>query len=125
VRILIVDDSKAVHAFLEKCFENKGIQITHAYHGGEGIEILCRTQDFDLIMLDWEMPEVDGPTFFDRISEAGVKVPVLMMTTKNEPDDILFMLTKGAREYMLKPFTADIVFEKLAFVTGFEVKDAA
>jgi DNA-binding response OmpR family regulator len=125
MRVLIVDDSKAVHAFLQSCFEGKGIQVTHAYHGGEGLEILCKRQDFDLIMLDWEMPEVNGPTFFDRIAEAGVKVPVLMMTTKNEPDDILFMLTKGAKEYMLKPFTADILFEKIAFVTGFEVKDAA
>ncbi|RYZ99429.1 MAG: response regulator, partial [Proteobacteria bacterium] len=124
-KVLIVDDSKAVHAFLDNCFAKKEITATHVYHGGEALELLCQTQDFDLILLDWEMPVVDGPALFDRLADAGVNIPILMMTTKNEPDDIMFMLTKGAREYMLKPFTADILFEKMGFVLGVEVADAA
>ena len=125
MKILIIDDSKAVHAFLDRCFVGREVSPTHVNHGGEALELLQKQSDFDLILLDWEMPVVDGPTTFDRIVEMGLHIPVLMMTTKNEPDDILFMLTKGARDYMLKPFTADILLEKIEMVLGREVKNAA
>ena len=124
MKILIVDDSKAVHAFLERCFTGRRAELTHTYNGREALATLEKRRDFDLILLDWEMPEVDGPTTFDRLTAMGITIPVLMMTTKNEPEDMLFMLGKGARDYMLKPFTTDILLEKIEMVLGRGVENA-
>ena len=125
--ILIVDDSKAVHAFITATLKKTNLVITHAYNGKEAVDILAAKTagPFDLIMLDWEMPILTGPEAFAQMKELKVSTPVLMMTTKNHPDDILKMVSEGVREYMLKPFTSDILFEKMEFCMGKEVERVA
>jgi len=73
---------------------------------------------FDLILLDWEMPVKDGPTTFKELKTMGLKTPVFMLTSKNNPSDIIQMLEEGVTEYMMKPFTADIVREKITMTLG-------
>ena len=118
MKILVVDDSKAVHAYVKNCFRPFDVNLTHVLNGKEALEALGDKQnDFDLVLLDWEMPFVDGPTTFDSMPKKGV-IPVIMMTTKNSPSDISFMLQKGINEYILKPFTPDILVEKIELVIG-------
>lgn len=121
--ILIIDDSKAVHAYIKSCFQPFQIKLNHVYNGQEAIEFLkTHPEKLDLVLLDWEMPIMDGPTTFDSLKGKGIS-PVIMMTTKNAPEDITFMLNKGVSEYVLKPFTGDILIEKIEVVLGTGLSD--
>ena len=117
--MLVVDDTKSVHAFLKSILAKaEGIHVTDVMNGAEAVELLKAKKHFDLILLDWEMPVLNGPDTFDQFKAMDVRTPVIMMTTKNSPDDIASMLTAGVSEYMMKPFTVDILFEKIEFATG-------
>jgi len=118
-KILCIDDSKAIHAFLQECLEPIAIVVEHVFNGQEAIERLKNDLIFfDLIFLDWEMPVKDGPTTFKELKSMGLKTPVFMLTSKNNPSEILQMLDEGVTEYMMKPFTADIVREKIIMTLG-------
>lgn len=117
--ILVIDDSKSVHAFLKALFEKfPRVKITAAYNGKDGMAKLSVDPRFDLILLDWEMPLMNGPDTLSQLRKSGFKNPLIMMTTKNAPADIAAMLKLGASEYMMKPFTPDILVEKIESVTG-------
>ncbi len=115
----MVDDTKSVHAFVKSLlFQAGSIEVTSVFNGAEAVELLKTNQNFDLILLDWEMPVMTGPEAFSAFKEAELRIPTLMMTTKNNPEDIKKMLEMGVAEYLMKPFTIDILFEKIEFVTG-------
>lgn len=118
-QILIVDDTRSVHAFVKSLLTKaEGIEVSSVMNGEEGVRELQSEKTYDVVLLDWEMPVLNGPAAFEKIKLLGVKTPVIMMTTKNDPSDIQQMLTVGISEYLIKPFTADILFEKIEFVTG-------
>ena len=117
--ILSIDDSKAVHAFLDRCVEGTNIKFTHAMGVKEGLEkIKLDPKLFTLILLDWEMPEISGPEALDIFNKEGITIPVIMLTSKSNLTEISAMLEKGAKEYVLKPFTPDIILEKIQSVIG-------
>ena len=118
-RILIVDDMKTVHSFAKNLLSKAtDLSVTSVFNGQEAIQLLKTGETFDLIFLDWEMPILTGPETMTKYKELNLNIPVIMMTTKNNPEDIQRMLTLGVSEYMLKPFTIDIIFEKIMFATG-------
>jgi two-component system chemotaxis response regulator CheY len=118
-KILCVDDSKSIHAFLQECLVPITETIEHVYNGQEAVDKLQGNLNaFDIIILDWEMPIKDGPTTFKELKELGLKTPVFMLTSKNNPSDIMQMVEAGVTEYMMKPFTADIVIEKIQQLLG-------
>lgn len=118
-RILSIDDSKSVHAFLRECLEPMASSIDYAMNGAEGVEkFKANPTGYDVIFLDWEMPVLDGPATFQKLKDLGVKIPVLMLTSKNEPSDIVQMIEAGVADYIFKPFTRDLIAEKLAYVMG-------
>ena len=126
LRILVIDDSKTVHAFIKSCLAKMDATLTPAFNGQEGVDACAKNPGaFDIILLDWEMPILNGPDTFERLKSMGSAVPVLMMTTKNSPEDISFMLEKGVNEYMLKPFTLDVLLEKIEAVLGRQVRRVA
>lgn len=115
--ILSIDDSKAVHAYLDTCFPKEDYELVHAMNALEGISLLKKDPSFcSLILLDWEMPEMTGPEALVAIRKMGVSKPIIMVTTKNNPIEIADMLSKGANEYIMKPFTPDIIIEKVEMV---------
>lgn len=120
--IVSIDDSRAVHAFLDRCLsENGGEQFSfiHAMGVKEGIDKIAASSDkIALVLLDWEMPDITGFDGLPMILEKWPEMKIVMLTTKNNPDDIMKMLERGAKEYMMKPFTPDILFEKLHSVIG-------
>jgi two-component system chemotaxis response regulator CheY len=119
--VLIIDDTKSVQAFVKAILAKaKEINVQSAFDGTEAVEIIRQGRKFDLIFLDWEMPILNGPETFKTLRQMGVETPVIMMTTKNSSEDIQMMLEAGVAEYMMKPFTTDILFEKIEFVTGKE-----
>ncbi len=126
LKFLIIDDSKSVHAFVGHCLEKFNIEINHVYDGSQGVEWLKQAKDKpDLIFLDWEMPVMDGPTTLEKIKSMGIQSPVVMMTSKNAPDDIARMLDAGACEYIIKPFTSDILVSKIESILGIGLDNAA
>lgn len=117
VSILSVDDSRAIHAFLTSCLPD--YKLIHVYNGLEGVNFLTHTQEkIDLVLLDWEMPVMDGPKALVEIKKMKPQLPVIMLTSKNDPKDIELILSNGASEYVLKPFTQEIINEKIKMVIG-------
>jgi two-component system chemotaxis response regulator CheY len=118
-KVLIVDDTRSVHAFVKNLLlKSKEVEVVSVYNGSEAVELLKQDDHFDLILLDWEMPLMNGPETFLAIKGMGLRIPAVMMTTKNDPDDIQKMFSMGIDEYLMKPFTIDILFQKMEWVSG-------
>lgn len=120
MKILTVDDSKAVHAFMKTLFADTKHALAHAYDGHEALDAIKASLP-DLVLLDWEMPNMDGLATLIEIRNQGFDVPVVMVTSRNDVSNIVSALEKGANEYVMKPFSKDILAEKLSMVLGQEV----
>lgn len=119
IKVLCVDDSKSVHAFLKQCLTEVTPNITSAFDGSQAIELFKSGQTgFDLIFLDWEMPIKTGPQTLDELKQMGITIPVIMLTSKNSAENISQMLAAGVAEYVMKPFTKEILVEKIQAVLG-------
>jgi two-component system chemotaxis response regulator CheY len=114
LKILLIDDSKTTQAYVRECFSNnKNIDLITADNGKIGLEELKDEDDVDCILLDWEMPVMNGIETLIEIKKKYPKITVMMLTVRNGALDIQKMLSLGAAEYIMKPFTRDILLEKL------------
>lgn len=114
IKILSIDDSKAVHAFIDQSLAGGPFEALHAFTGKKGLDFLKEgLNTIRVILLDWEMPDQNGPEILIEILKITKKIPVIMLSSKNSPDDIQSVMNAGAAEYIMKPFTPDILFEKL------------
>lgn len=121
MRALIVDDSRFVRAFLRAMLENKGIRCEEAGDGLTGLERL-RGGGFDLALLDWNMPVMNGLEMLIRVrSEGFAELKIVMVTTEADNEFILRALEAGADEYLMKPFDEEALDEKMALLGLVEV----
>lgn len=116
MRILLVDDSVTMRR-IQKTQIN-GLGISDVIEAGDGEEALKKLQDnmpIDLIMLDWNMPVMDGFTFLQKVrADASYsKVKVIMCTSESEKSKVVEALKAGANNYLVKPFTPEALKEKL------------
>ena len=102
MKILVVDDEKLLVKGMKFNLENEGYEVECAYDGAAAVE-LARNGQFDLIILDVMMPEVDGLEACMRIREFS-NVPIIMLTAKSEDADKLMGFECGADDYLTKPF---------------------
>jgi two-component system chemotaxis response regulator CheY len=121
MRALIVDDSRFVRGFLRGMLEEKGIECAEAGDGQAGLDQLQAQQQsgapFDLALVDWNMPVMDGLEMLKSLRAAGFsEMKVMMVTTEAENDFILRALDAGADEYLMKPFDNEALCEKLAML---------
>jgi two-component system chemotaxis response regulator CheY len=121
MRALIVDDSRFVRGFLRGMLEEKGIECGEAGDGQAGLDQLKIQQDagapFDLALVDWNMPVMDGLEMLKRLRADGYSaMKVMMVTTEAENDFIVRALDAGADEYLMKPFDDEALCEKLAML---------
>jgi two-component system chemotaxis response regulator CheY len=117
MRALIVDDSRFVRGFLRGLLEEKGIECAEAADGKAGLDKLHSDPAFDLALLDWNMPVMNGLEMLKSMRAEGyASVRVLMVTTEAENDFILRALDAGADEYLMKPFDDEALNEKLAML---------
>ena len=115
MRFLIVDDSSTMRRIIINTLNNLGYKEFHeAGNGREGIDKLATTA-VDMIITDWNMPEMSGIDFIRavRANEATKALPVLMVTTNAAEDDIKEALRAGVNNYVVKPFTLDTIKEKI------------
>lgn len=106
MRILIVEDEKALANNLKKGFSEEGYSADVAYDGEEG-GFMAETEPYDLIILDIMLPKVDGLTTLKNIRKLGITAPVLMLTAKDAVSDKIKGLDIGADDYITKPFDFD------------------
>jgi two-component system chemotaxis response regulator CheY len=119
MKILIVDDSKHVHSIVTGMLEKVNYQSASAYHGLDAVEQLKGGLEVDLVLLDWNMPEMNGPEFLKAVKNQQLtSAPIVMMTTENSIEKITEAMGLGAQEYIMKPFTDDILLSKVDFVLG-------
>jgi two-component system chemotaxis response regulator CheY len=117
MRALIVDDSRFVRVFLRGLLEEKGIECEEAADGQAGIDRLHCGAPFDLALVDWNMPVMNGLEMVKQLrSEGLLGLKVMMVTNEAENDFILGALNAGADEYMMKPFDNEALTEKLALM---------
>ena len=114
---LVVDDSRVIRKVSRRILEDLGFEVAEAADGVEAMA-WCTAVMPDLILLDWQMPIMDGLQFLKRLrAEPGGDAPkVVFCTVENEIDRIREALDAGADEYIMKPFDGSIVQGKLALL---------
>ena len=118
---LVVDDSKTIRAILTAYLQKLGFDVTVAVNGREALDRLHAMAKADVVLVDWNMPEMDGISFVRavRANDEYAALPLMMVTTNVEISNVAEALDAGANEYIMKPFTMDILREKLELL-GFQ-----
>jgi two-component system chemotaxis response regulator CheY len=114
-KILLVDDSRAVRLAAKRILSSFEFDVLEAENGQQALEVLRQSQPVDAVLLDWNMPIMDGLTFLKAVrADTRLMQPrIVMCTTENDLHRIVAAMDSGADEYIMKPFTEEIVREKL------------
>jgi two-component system chemotaxis response regulator CheY len=114
---LIVDDSRVIRRMAADILKGLGLRTAEAENGLKGVEF-CRTTVPDIVLLDWNMPEMDGITCLRalRAMNLNPRPVVVMCTTESGLSKIQEALNAGADEYIMKPYDQEVLLDKLAQV---------
>lgn len=117
---LVVDDSRVVRKFGSQMLERLGFTVAAAANGVEALQC-CSDQVPDLILLDWNMPTMDGMEFLVRfrLLYAGHDTAIIFCTTENDMERMHQALEAGANEFIMKPYDEDILRDKLQYIGMF------
>ena len=112
---LIVDDSKAMRSILRRILNNTGFETSEAGNGREALERLNELDHVDIALVDWNMPEMNGYEFVKAVrADPGYRdLWLMMVTTESETSRVVKAMAAGANEYVMKPFTDDVIVDKL------------
>lgn len=114
MKILLVDDSRTMRNIQKKTLETLGgAQFAEAGDGVEALAAITASGKFDLILVDWNMPNMDGLTMVKNVREKDKATPIIMVTTEAEKNRVLEALKAGVNNYVIKPFTPDSLMEKV------------
>ena len=117
MRALIVDDSRFVRGYVRGLLEEKGIECEEAGDGQAALDLVLCGKPFDLALVDWNMPVMNGLDMLTQLRARGFSgIKVMMVTTEAENDFIIRALDAGADEYLMKPFDGEALGEKLAML---------
>ena len=117
--ILSIDGSEAVHVFLDRCLAGSAFQLIHALSPKEGLNLLkSEGSKIALILMDGEVQEQNGSETLVDIRRISGFVPVILLSSKSSIEDIQRMINSGVAEYVMKPFTPDILLAKIELVLG-------
>ena len=118
---LVIEDSGTIRLILTAYLKKLGFDVTVAVNGRDGLDQLRGMEKADVVLVDWNMPEMDGITFIRAVRADGsyAELPLMMVTTNAEAANVAEALAAGANEYLMKPFTGDMVREKLELL-GFK-----
>ena len=116
MRILIVEDEKALSRVLVKIFEKNYYSVDAVYNGQEALDYIA-TGNYDIVLMDVMMPVMDGITALKKIRADGNQIPVLQLTAKSEADDKVMGLDSGANYYITKPFNTKELLAAVRAIT--------
>ncbi len=105
-KLLVVDDSSLIHQMYRLVMSRYNCSIVDAMNGQEALDILAQHKDVDLILLDINMPVMNGLQFLEKASAMGIvsRIPVIVISTEGKEEDTIRGLKLGARGYLKKPF---------------------
>jgi two-component system, chemotaxis family, chemotaxis protein CheY len=118
-KALIVDDSKAIRMILGRILRELGYEVCEAVDGKDALKVIeSEKAAVQLVLADWNMPEMNGLDLIKHLRHNPelASLKVIMVTTETEVDHIVSALEAGANEYVMKPFTKDIIRGKLEMV---------
>ncbi len=115
MRALVIDDSRVMRRIVASTLHPLGFETLEAADGRIALDLLEAGADVDLCCVDWNMPVMDGLEFVGavRANRAWRDITLMMVTTESEHGQIVRALAAGAHEYVIKPFTADAIKDKL------------
>ena len=118
LKILAVDDSPTMRRIIVNTLKRAGYEnVTEASDGKDALAKM-KVEQFNFVITDWNMPEMDGLTFVSQIRSLDEfkDMPILMVTTRSVKDDIIEAMKAGVNNYIVKPFTPETLSEKIGQV---------
>jgi len=118
-KALVVDDSRTIRTIIKRILIDLGFQVLEAGNGLEGLKVMETEKNaVELVLADWNMPEMNGLELVKELRKNPefASLKIIMVTTETEMSQMTSALEAGANEYIMKPFTKDILKEKLAIV---------
>lgn len=113
MKVLLVDDSGTMRTIQRRCLNKLGVDdIAEAEDGQQALELFA-AGSFDVILSDWNMPNMDGLTFLKEVRQRNTDIPFVMITTEAERARVLSAIQAGCSDYLVKPFTPDDLKAKL------------
>ncbi len=114
-KAMVVDDSKAIRTILSRTLGQLGYDVCQAANGREALTVLEGEGNVSLVLVDWNMPEMNGLEFVKRVrsNREYDEVKLMMVTTETQIEQMLTALEAGANEYVMKPFTKEVIEDKL------------
>lgn len=113
MKIMIIDDSRTMRNIQKNVLSQLG--YTEIEEAGDGLQALSKVGAFepDLILVDWNMPNMDGLTFIKKYRENNTTTPIIMVTTEAEKSRVIEAIKAGVNNYIVKPFTPDVMKERI------------
>lgn len=120
MKVLVVDDSSTMRRIIANALKqlDAGVVIVEAEDGNDGMAKLAANQDLTLVLSDWNMPNCSGIEFLEKAIAGGCKVPFIMVTTEAEKANVIRAIKTGAKNYITKPFTPDVLNGKIKQTLG-------
>ena len=112
MKVLIIEDDEAILNMLKRGLEDEDFVVDTATNGEDG-EYMAESNHYDVIILDWMLPNKEGIEVLKSIREKGILTPVLMLTAKDTTDNKIQGLNSGADDYLPKPFSFDELLARL------------
>jgi len=114
MRIMLVDDSRTIRNIQRNVLKQLGYEDVIDAEDGIVALKLFNEQPPDLMLVDWNMPNMDGITLIRKIREVNKSIPLIMCTTEAEKSRVLEAIKAGVNNYIVKPFTAESLNEKIS-----------
>ncbi len=125
MKLLVVDDSSTMRRIIKNTLQRLGYEdILEAEHGLQAWEIMDSVDGIKILITDWNMPEMNGLDLVKKVRADNrfVDIPIIMVTTEGGKAEVITALKAGVNNYIVKPFTPQVLKEKLEIVLG--VNDA-
>ena len=121
MRALVIDDSRTARIIIGQILREEGLEVIEAANGQEGLDKLRESPGTGLVLVDWNMPVMDGLEFIRAVRADATfdGVRIMMVTTETEQAQVLRALQAGANEYVMKPFTREVLVAKLSLMDAF------
>lgn len=115
MRALVIDDSRAVRIIIGQILRELGMDVLVAGNGAEALEQIKQNPDVDLMLVDWNMPEMNGIDFIRAVRSQREfdAARILMVTSEAQSDHVTEAINAGANEYLMKPFSKEVLVAKL------------
>lgn len=114
-KAMVIDDSRAMRLILSGIMSELGYEVETAVNGKDALEKVSQSPAWTVFLVDWNMPEMTGLEFVQEVRKDArfAGTPLMMVTTETEMNQMVRALEAGANEYVMKPFTKEMIEEKL------------